>query len=758
LSHDDTVDPRRGTALDTAPCKEISVNTSSTDRRSNDLEIFQEAESEPQTLPISSRHYLCSRWVTLGVPLLLSLASLLYAAWLGVRWDTNDDPMMKAIADGSLSGDPSYRVPFSEELLGLLLRLLYEIAPTVGWYGVHLTTIVVASTTFIAYLTLHVANQRRFEAVLVTLALVPLSAIPILVFHQFTLASGIASAAGLLALTVHTNQRWHMLAAGMFLTTGYLIRAEMLFAACAIAAPLILLSIAQRLVHMSHSPGDTSTTFARSTWQATSNERLALGVFTFGVALNVLAEQILRRVDPTFMAWQEFNGVRGQFHGTKLIADPKVADLSATELEMFNSWSFWDREVFTTEAVQQAVDTAARPANLFPIRDPKPVMNAIWLNEDARQAVVTLILIGIAAGFTCLWSSRDRKSATAFSCALVLTYVAFTYLTATARLPYRVSFGILALLVWYPPLHLLNDGLPTTPSAPPSHLNRQGFRRRLGRGFLAIASGVVILLTVQRTSSWRINPGPNALDIKAEFYTAGYEQDGHVYVLQGPGGLPTQAQSPWRRRAILPPNVIPLGWVVQHPDWEQRVAQLDIENIGLAIADDPEVILDSFKILLFDDTTAAFLKEHYGAGTVKVPAQEIPWANFRMTKQLVQGDYSGNHLRITDFSGTTSRYRIDDVPLPCGTMCDEQASIPWDSPCDGLVYIFQPDKALHRIVRPIESNQRCYLLSEGPTAEEAAFYVADSSAHVLLHTSEPCESVTAEATMGSTLNRTLGCG
>ncbi|MBX9774056.1 MAG: hypothetical protein K2Y71_06545 [Xanthobacteraceae bacterium] len=183
----------------------------------------------------------------------LKLAALVVAtafvlAWFcGFTHRTNDDSLMRMIAEGAMSGSPSEFLIYENVIAGLVLRSLYNVAPRVPWYDLVLAAGSMAGALLLltAVVRLNRSHRGMFFCALVGLIVFT----GIFQNLQFS-AAAIVLAGGATALLVsvafrppassHRLQLSAAVAAAAFFW-GSLFRFEAAFLSAALVAPMLML-------------------------------------------------------------------------------------------------------------------------------------------------------------------------------------------------------------------------------------------------------------------------------------------------------------------------------------------------------------------------------------------------------------------------------------------------------------------------------------------------------------------------------------
>jgi hypothetical protein len=344
--------------------------------------------------------------------ILVGLLTLCVLSALTPRYETNDDAGMSAIVSGRVYVDrPDEHLLFSNVLVGLGLKSLYEMAPSVPWYGGLLFVVGCLSLGAICYVCLqHDLSEWRLG---LTGILLWVAGVPVLTQLQFTRIAFVAGLAGLLLLVAAVReakaarQKW--LAIPFLLAAG-LIRYDALRLVCVVLVPVILWML----------------------WRARreNSPRIAILILAACVALAVRADHYNKSYyagDPAWRDYYPFNAERIEFIDYGHVEyNPQTAGVFAgagwlpVDLGMLRNWAFLDRQRFNTESLRTIVD--ALPSSQW--QAPRP-----WLELLARFAKDGELWGLLACGLACLAILSTDKSArfvplacyavTALTCALL---------------------------------------------------------------------------------------------------------------------------------------------------------------------------------------------------------------------------------------------------------------------------------------------------------------------------------------------------
>jgi hypothetical protein len=267
------------------------------------------------------------------------------------RFETNDDVGMNAIVAGRLLVDrPDEHLVFSNVLIGLGLKGLYQVAGNVPWYGGYLFLTASLSLAAVAFVCLK--RDAATIDVCLTAAFLCLAGAPFLIVLQFTRVAFLATLAGLLLLAgVVRDARpvpqafWAI----PFLVAGALIRIDAFLLAVLVLSPL------------------AGWMLWRSRTQASARAAVAIlaGAVAVGFALVRLNNWYYAR-DEGWRDFYKFNSLRVEFtdYGRAEYNDvtaPVFAKVGWTraDVDLLREWCFLDRDRFNIQTLQTALEGLA---------------------------------------------------------------------------------------------------------------------------------------------------------------------------------------------------------------------------------------------------------------------------------------------------------------------------------------------------------------------------------------------------------------
>jgi hypothetical protein len=338
----------------------------------------------------------------------LTIAAILFAVALAIytpSYESNDDVGMSMVASGTgVAVAPDEHLIFSNVLIGLALKSLYQRAPNVPWYGYYLLAVEYAAIAALLYSVL----MWRFSAKHLGL---------------FALVFGSAGAAVLLNMQF-TRVAFLAVESGIVLGLTALCRRaddekyRPYFALCA----SLLLMVLGSLIRLGSYYGAVATGAAAAGfigWHLFQQRRLraaiwipAAATFALTLALVVAADWFNGRYyarDPGWSGFFAFNKVRAQFNdfalpyysdATKSVFD--AVHWSANDQSMIAHWFFDDERVYSFANMSQV-------ANGYPwaIRTAKWRSVPRWLSDIWSDSSLW-VLWAMLPLF--VWYAADRRN------------------------------------------------------------------------------------------------------------------------------------------------------------------------------------------------------------------------------------------------------------------------------------------------------------------------------------------------------------
>jgi hypothetical protein len=282
---------------------------------------------------------------------LLLVGSLVLGVVLALtpRYETNDDAGMNLVAAGRGFVDrPDEHLLYSNVVIGLALKTLYQAAPSVPWYGGLWFLTACVSLTAICFACLHNASSEWTVGLLG--AFLWFAGIPDLTQLQFTRIAFLAGLAGLLLLVsgIKTSgATWQHWFAIPLLLVGELIRFDAVRLMCVVLLPAILWML----------------------WRCRSekNARRAVAVLASCLLVGwgaVRFNDWYYARDPDWKDFHPFNILRVEFmdfdhvqYDSQTAGAFTAAGWKSVDLQMLRNWVFLDEDRYNSQNLRTILES-----------------------------------------------------------------------------------------------------------------------------------------------------------------------------------------------------------------------------------------------------------------------------------------------------------------------------------------------------------------------------------------------------------------
>jgi hypothetical protein len=384
----------------------------------------------PVETPSSTRQRLQFSFALVG-----SLA-LGVALALTPRYETNDDAGMNLTAAGRGFVDrPDEHLLYSNVFVGLPLKFLYQVAPTVPWYGCLLFLMACVSFFAICFACLRNASSEWMVGLLG--AFLWFAGIPNLVQLQFTRIAFLSGIAGLLLLvsairsTGPTRQHWF---AVPLLLVGGLVRHDSVRLGCVILSPVIFWML----------------------WHCRleKNARRAIAVLAACLLLCWGAARFnvwYYARDADWKDFHTFNLLRVRLmdydhveYNSQTATAFAAAGWRPVDLEMLHNWALLDQDRYNSQNIRTILESLPKIA---PFARPWPAL----LQELAGDGeLLGLLFCGVAiVAILSVDRSARFVPLACFAVALVTCAIVYRFMRLPARVYCPVAAGCVATALMF---------------------------------------------------------------------------------------------------------------------------------------------------------------------------------------------------------------------------------------------------------------------------------------------------------------------
>ena len=348
----------------------------------------------------------------------------------GEHYSSLDDYFMHSVLTGAYGSEYDVHTYFVNAMYGYLLKPIYMLFPTVGWYSFFETMAVFVSFTAICYVLLRRCG-RKLGLALSVLVLVCVS--PDFYFHvAFTQCAGVLTAAGIFLFAIGSEERRvrYLVAACLFLAGGVIFRDSMFLLGMPILAAILFFSFLR----------------TRRIWKGTLIALLAVfcayeGLVKFNAA---------HFKSDGYDYYAAYQGVRAYFgDGAFYDADGFSAELDERGIGSRNyrylrAWYFYDNNVFHLDSMKNLINIAERyhykPNYVkMPLAIMKEIAGSLLSGSAWCWMLICLTLIFFS----------NRKNWWVPWITFVLIGIPYTYLILVNRVVAHVTSGIWIFVVLF---------------------------------------------------------------------------------------------------------------------------------------------------------------------------------------------------------------------------------------------------------------------------------------------------------------------
>ncbi len=520
------------------------------------------------------------RFAVLGTVAVLLLSLLVYSPC----YETNDDAAMNLIAGGlAFAGRPDEHLLFTNVLVGLTMRWLYERAPTFPWYGLFQFAAVAVAACGSVYALLRVNPSPRQAAV--AALFLGVGVLPCLAEVQFTKTAFLASLAGLLVFLAPLRgagplPRAATAAAAALVVLGALVRFDSFLLACMMVAPPAV----------------------AAAWLAPARALRAAVPLTATAALAVALQVFNQSYYARDEGWRDFyayNALRARFtdydrydYTPAGSAGFAAVGWDAVDLEMLKNWFFADPDRYSLAKLEQV--TAAVPTAPPTLRQAADFAMSQLVESPG---LLRLVLAGFCVAL--LTGEGWRRFAMP-----VLSYgLAFGLMVALGVsywLPARVAFPILCGALAAAALRPAADV-----AAPATYAGRAA-----GVCGAALAAALVLwsAIGLAESNRERLRQHQATVDVLRKLHP----QSGTLYVVWREILPFENLVTPFNVPAVLHDfRCVSLGFLLPTPITRERLREFGIDDLYTAICERPDVnlITSPHFIGLFEK----YVRHHYGS-------------------------------------------------------------------------------------------------------------------------------------------------
>ena len=352
----------------------------------------------------------------IALGMVLAVYALVWLAF-GVRYEVNDDATLCNIAAGAYGEDSQYLV-YINILIGYFLKPCYWVLPGVNWLYFLQTAADVAALAVLCRMLLEKCGRK--QGIVLSVLLLALAGVDLFYSFQYVKNSGLYLVVGLALMADHLGRWDRGTVWGIFwVLLGSMVRFQNFPAVGGMAAALLL-------------------------WRFFALDRdgkkravAAMLTMFFWVGLAKGVDMLAYRVQEDWQAYTEYNAARTEVSDFRLqyiqsSQEMEAYGYSANDYDTLNSWSFWDDNVFSTQALEELAAKLPQNGFLSALRDAGHYCLGVLDNAPFHLLLCCVVLAWLFYG--------RKRTSWAFVATGILYGCMVFYLSLRGRFPHRVEY------------------------------------------------------------------------------------------------------------------------------------------------------------------------------------------------------------------------------------------------------------------------------------------------------------------------------
>lgn len=304
-----------------------------------------------------------------------------------IRYSTADDYLLNNIISGTFGDNYDYHLLYINNILGIILKILYSIIPKINLYAFYL--IFTLSVCFMIIIKRANKNFILFSLILILYIIT-------LYNLTYTIIAYLSVGVGVIDLIFKRQETTHNYLSYLLIINGYLLRSQVLYPILAVLGVILIIKLIQEK--------DKKTTI-----------NLFI-LFILLIALNIVGTLFYKQnnILKNFQQWQEASiKIRDytpiDYYKYKNIFEE--INWNENDLKLFYTWNFADNDKFSVENMNKIVNNV-QISDRYNLNLKSVISNfikqyftkKITLNE-------TYILLFVILFITCMIKYKGKKSA-----------------------------------------------------------------------------------------------------------------------------------------------------------------------------------------------------------------------------------------------------------------------------------------------------------------------------------------------------------
>jgi hypothetical protein len=508
----------------------------------------------------------------------------IFFVFLEPSFEENDDVQMMFISNGFAYQQPLEYLVFTNFIIGLILKSLYNTLPEIPWYGLYLYSLIFIALVIILYVSIKCSGSIiKFVIMSYTILFFVTRIMMRLQFTSTAFFIGIAFLAYYLFLTPSRSRINNLIIVilGVFLGAISLIRTSSFVGIFLWSVPLFIYSL--RYIHIKK-----HILFAMS----------AIIIFS---SFNYLNNVYYLKSSPN---WQDYFNFLPPLALVLITAD-KIPDSelkdalekvnwSDNDYLMLNYWFYTDTRVFSTENLQNFSDSRPIKISLWQgLKNTFKNLREEWLLEIKYLALLSIFLM--------LFAPKQRLFFTFF---IFWQFSIMYYLINYQYFPFRVAESMFAFTAFF--LILCAE------LSPFIKIGKKIILRINEHLIVTCLIMLAVLSTPNAIKSLRYESNRNHIlsNQLIETLQEMYNLNKSGIFIQQASALNWRKLSPFVSKQDLPKlNFIWLAWQINSPPYLELLQKLKIDDLPSAIATRKDIYLITSEPYL--SYYQKYMQEHY---------------------------------------------------------------------------------------------------------------------------------------------------
>ena len=552
--------------------------------------------------------------IAVSVVLVLLLTGCSYLLCSGFVFSSNDDAMLRNIANGTYTGTPEAHLVYISYVGGLIFKGLYSLIPAVPWYDLIMIGLHCLSWVCIIVKAGSLFTKKRHQTPVMILACLFLIFLDIRFFamHQYTILAGVICGAAIFLLASGERDkapgRSESFTIGFLMTAAFILRRQVFLMALPFGLMLVL-------------------RFVISNYKSNIKEVRRMLILAGSILALAGAVFLTDRLAYSSPEWKEFNAYNTyrtdvyDFYGVPDYGEnaDRYNEIGIDEKEYMclylyditldetmNGGKFADFAALSKDAWNSNASYRLKHSVL-------DFFKACW-DGLGEPAFISGLIILIALAVIAVRTKRVKEIIFPAAAVLYSGVVAWFFIYRS-RFPERVSYGLLFELVMF----LAAFGISAVKDIFARGKDISGRKQLIAVTVLSAAVSLVLIVAIT-VSTGRMNS--KIMDCKLNIsrwehinaYVTAHSEN--MYFID----THTAATGTERMNnvSLEADNIVRLGtWTAGGPLYEKRLKNQGITNVADAI------LSDNSYVILPGDYSADWLAEYFGDGYKAVETDRI---------------------------------------------------------------------------------------------------------------------------------------